>query len=138
MVKKYYSDANSYWQVRENPNLLMSLYEAFPLWKKICMYYQEQPLPVFQHFVVSLKKQDRPKRGCYSYRHYSTLMDPLTRIILENDVEFVQLLIGSPANFTALTYPYFPRGLGNARVSVILGNALHLATRDAMEKMIDE
>ena len=132
MVKKYYND--SFWQVRENPNLLMSLYEAFPLWKKICMYYQEQPLPVFQHFVVSLKKQDRRKRSyCDSYRLHSTLIDPLAQIILKNDVEFVQLLIGSPANFTAITYPYFPWAAGQA----LYGNALHLATRHVMEKMID-
>ena len=132
MVKKYYND--SFWQVRENPNLLMSLYEAFPLWKKICMYYQEQPLPVFQHFVVSLKKQDRRKRSyCDSYRLHSTLIDPLAQIILKNDVEFVQLLIGSPANFTAITYPYFPWAAGQASY----GNALHLATRHVMEKMID-
>ena len=128
MVKKYCN--HSYWQVRENPNLLMSLYEAFPLWKKICMYYQEQPMPVFQHFVVSLKKQDWQKSlPIYDYYGlYSTSMDPLARIILENDVEFVQLLIGSPANFTAITYPYFPQALGNA---------LHLATRHVMEEMID-
>ena len=118
MVKKYHYNAN----------LLMSLYEAFPLWKEISMYYQEQPLPVFQHFVVSLKKQDRQERSSFYYS-----MDPLTRIMMDNDVEFVQLLIGSPVNFTAITYPYFPFPHSQASD----GNALHLATRHVMEKMID-
>ena len=112
--QKYYSNANF------NPNLWLSLYEAFPLWKNICMYYQvEQALPVFQHFVVCLKKQERS---------YPCSTDPLARMILDDDLEFARLLIGSPANFTAIANP-------GSEAST--GNALHFAARHLMENMID-
>ena len=109
--------------VGSNPNLRLSLYEAFPLWKKVCMYYQEeQPLPVFQHFVICLKK----KEGSW-YSYTIARGDPLAQMILDEDVEFVMLLIGSPVNFTAITDPW----------SGDVGNALHFAARRLKNKMID-
>lgn len=84
------------------------------------MYYQvEQALPVFQHFVVCLKKQERS---------YPCSTDPLARMILDDDLEFARLLIGSPANFTAIANP-------GSEAST--GNALHFAARHLMENMID-
>ena len=112
--------------VGSNPNLRLSLYEAFPLWKKVCMYYQEeQPLPVFQHFVICLKK----KEGSW-YSYTIARGDPLAHMILDEDVEFVMLLIGSAVNFTAITDPW----------SEDVGNALHFAdfaARRLKNKMID-
>ena len=48
-------------------------------------------------------------------------------MILDEDVEFVKLLIGSPVNFTAITDPWSEDG----------GNALHFAARRLKNKMID-
>ena len=48
-------------------------------------------------------------------------------MILDEDVEFVMVLIGSPVNFTAITDPW----------SEDVGNALHFAARRLKNKMID-